>query len=197
MYKYISLILILAIFSGCHKISDNTSNPTTTSPTKDTYSVKLTIDDQAVITGVKHDTLYLKYQENITFLLNPEGFKNASALHLKEDFSAANLKGMDFKILNEDHVYRTNSVDDNLNNNVPFIKASTIAINGTTYTKLILQREFIFYKAYKLPQLAVEAQINFLAQTKDVIGFSAYYYYNGTNSEKTVSTANLVYKKAD
>ncbi|WP_184544931.1 hypothetical protein [Mucilaginibacter sp. FT3.2] len=199
MYKYITLLLIVAIFSGCHKINDNNPTPAPTTPTNTagSYDVKFDVADQTVTTTVKHDTLYLTYHEKVTLMLNPDDFSKSSAVHFKEDFSKTGLTAYDYKILNEDNVYRYNSADDNLNNNTPFIVASTVTVNGIKYTKLVLQRDFIFYKAYKLQQLAIEAQTNVLNTTADKISFSTYYYYDKKNSDPKVTIAAIVYSKAD
>ncbi|MCS3732745.1 hypothetical protein FHS10_000673 [Mucilaginibacter dorajii] len=199
MYKYISLLILVAIFSGCHKISDNNPTPTKTDGTNTTgsYAVKFDVADQSVVTTIKHDTLYLTFHETATLLVNPTDYQKASALHLKEDFSKSGLTVYDYKILNEDQVYRYNSVDDNMNNNVPFITASTVTVEGTKFTKLVLKRDFIFYKAYKLAQLATEAQTDVLAIKTDKISFSSYYYYDQKNSTTVVTTATLVYSKGD
>jgi hypothetical protein len=199
MYKYISLIILGAAFSGCHKISDNNPTPTNTDSTNTTgsYAVKFDIADQSVVTTVKHDTLYLTFHETATLLVNPTDYQKASALHLKEDFNKSSLTAFDYKILNEDRVYRYNSVDDNMNNNVPFITASTVTIEGTKFTKLVLKRDFIFYKAYKLRDLAIEAQTNMMAIKTDKISFSTYYYYDQKNSAAVVTTAALVYSKSN
>ncbi|QEC77942.1 hypothetical protein [Mucilaginibacter ginsenosidivorax] len=198
MHKYILPLFIIAILSGCHKISDNAPSPSTdaTSPSG-SYAVKFDIAVQSVSTVVKQDSLYLTYHEKLTFLLNPDDYKNASAFHVKEDFSKTNLNGYQYKILNEDHLYRYNSVDDNLNNNVPFLTASTVTISGVKYTKLILQRDFIFYKAYKLQQLATEAQTNILKISTDQVSFSTWYYHDKKNSDLATTNAILTYSKAD
>ncbi|MDN3584346.1 hypothetical protein [Mucilaginibacter flavus] len=199
MNKYISILVLAVIFSGCHKISDN--NPTPTTPTTDnsagSYAVKFDIADQSVVTTVKHDTLYLTFHETATLLVNPTDYQKASALHLKEDFSKSGLTVYDYKVLNEDKVYRYNSVDDNMNNNPPFITATTVTVDGTKFTKLVVKRDFIFYKAYKLAQLATEAQNNVTAVTTDKISFSTYYYYDKKNTTPVVTTAALVYSKGN
>ncbi len=197
MHKYIPLLLILAIFSGCHKIGDQNPTPETGAGTTGSYAIKFDITDQSVVTSVKHDTLYLTYHEKATLLVNPGDYKNASALHIKEDFSKSGLIDFQYKMLNEDYIYRYNSVDDNMNNNIPFITASTVTVNSAKFTKLVLQRDFIFFKAYKLQQLATEAQTNALKINTDKISFSTYYYYDKKNSDPVVTTANLVYSKED
>lgn len=199
MYKYITLLILVAAFSGCNKLSENNPAPVNTNNTNSTgsYAIKYDIADQSVVTTVKHDTLYLTFHEIATLLVNPTDYQKASALHLKEDFSKSGLAAYDYKILNEDHVYRYNSVDDNLNNNTPFITASTVTIDGTKFTKLVLKRDFIFYKAYKLAQLAAEAQTKVSAVTTDKISFSTYYYYDQKNSTSVVTAAVLVYSKSN
>lgn len=197
MNKYIILLPILAILTGCHKLSDNNATPVNPTNPTSTYDVKFDIADQTVVTQVKHDTLYLTYHEQATLMLNPDDFSNASAVHFKEDFSKANLSSYDYKTLNENNVYSYNSVDDNLNNNAKFITASTVTVSGVKYTKLVLKRDFIFYKAYKLQQLAIEAQTNVLGVSGDKINFSTYYYYNKKNTDPKITTATIVYSKAD
>jgi hypothetical protein len=200
MYKYITLIILIATLSGCHKVKDENPTPanTTTPNASGSYSVKFDIPDQSVTSSVKHDTLYLTYHETATLLVNPDDYLKASALHFKEDFSkSTGLTDFQYKVLNEDKIYRYNSVDDNMNNNVPFITASTVTIDGTRFTKLVLKRDFVFYRAYKLQQLATEAETAVLKVAADKISFSTYYYYDKKNSTPVVSSANLVYSKGN
>jgi len=196
MYKYI--IALVIIFSGCSKNSHEIPVPPGGNTTSaGSYAVKFDIAAQNVAAAVKHDTLCLTFHEKLTFLLNPDDYKNSSAFHLKEDFSKSSLKDFQFKVLNEDHVYRYNSIDDNFNNNIPFIAASTVTISGVKYTRLVLQRDIIFFKAFKLQQLATEAQTDILKVSTEQVGFSAWYYYDKKNSNVLNTSAILVYSKAN
>jgi hypothetical protein len=204
MYKYILPLLIVFAFAGCKKTSISTNGPVKNGNggTDDngndgsgSYHVDFNVDDQTVLTSVKADTLFLTFQENVSIMLNPKDFENSSAVHLKEDFAKSGLAAYEYKILNEDHVYRYNSVDDNLNNNKIFLTAATVTVNGVKYTKLTLRRDFVFFRAYKLQDLAVEAQTNVLKVTTDKVSFSSYIYYDKKNSDPVISTANVIYKK--
>lgn len=204
MRKYILLLLIAAAFAGCKKTSISTNGPVKNgnggtddngSNGSGSYHVDFNIDDQTVLTSVKADTLFLTFQENVSLMLNPKDFENSSAVHLKEDFAKSGLTAYDYKILNEDHIYRYNSVDDNLNNNKDYLTAATVTVSGVKYTKLTLRRDFIFFKAYKLQSLATEAQASILKVTTDKVSFSSYIYYDKKNSDPVISTANVIYKK--
>jgi hypothetical protein len=198
MYKYITLILIMAAFSSCSKLQDDFVNPVngkneTINDGSGTYNINLTITDQEVMTSVKDDTLFLDYHEKVSLLLNPKDYENSSAVHFKEDFSKSSLAGYHYRMLNNENKYIYDSADDNLNN-VTIKSASTVTIDGKKYTKLDLERVFSFFKAYKQQQLAAEDQANILKITTDKISFSSYIYYDQKNSSPATFTASLIYK---
>ena len=198
MYKYITLVLIIAALSSCSKLQDDIVNPVkggneTVNDGSGTYTINLTINDQEVMTSVKDDTLFLDYHEKVTLLLNPKDYENSSAVHFKEDFSKSILAGYHYRMLTNDNKYIYDSADDNLNN-VTIKSASTVTIDGKKYTKLELERVFSFFKAYKQQQLASEDQANVLKITNDKISFSSYIYYDKKNSDPVTFTAPLIYK---
>lgn len=205
MKKYFTCILIVTTLFSCKKTdivsevingnnSTNTGTNTDTSTGTTTAAVKLDIADQAVITKVSNDTLYLNYTETANLILKADDYQKSSAVHFKEDFSKSGLAKFDFTTVNKDNQVATNYLDDNLNN-VAIKSASTLTIDGKQFTKLVLERVIIFSKAYKQHDLAVESQNQILSQTKDVISFGLYYYTNGKNSDTTSTTAAVVYKK--
>ncbi|WP_413666233.1 hypothetical protein ACEN9X_16805 [Mucilaginibacter sp. Mucisp86] len=209
MKKYLTYILIATVLFSCKKtnivsevIKGSTSTNTGTNPDTNTGTstdiatgtVKLDIADQVVLTKVSNDSLYLNYTETANLILNADDYQKSSAVHFKEDFSKSNLANFNFTSVNKDNQTATNYLDDNLNN-VAIKSASTTTINGKQYTKLVLERVVTFSKAYKQHDLAVEAQNDILKQTKDVIGFAAYYYTNGKNLDTTTLTAAVIYTK--
>ena len=200
MHKLLPFIFIIALFAGC--TSSKINNPTPANGGKDDttkpgtqYAVKLNIANQVVNTAVGHDTLYLVYTEKADIIINKDEYENSSAVHFKEDFSKSTLNGFHFTTLNEKGEFIYDSIDDNLNN-VKLKTASTIVIDGKEMVKLHLERVFIFFKAYKQPALAVEAQTNFTNASKDVITFSSY-IYDKKNYDTTTMTVGLAYKKVD
>jgi hypothetical protein len=215
MHKLLAAAFIITVFASCNSSKllnptpansgkgDTTINNTTpingdngnTTVPSSPYTVKLDIANQVVNTAVSNDTLYLVYTEKADIIINKAEYENLSAVHFKEDFSKSALNGFHFSMKNEEGESVYDSVDDNLNN-VPLKTASTVVINGTEMVKLNLERVFVFFKAYKQPALAVEAQTNFTNTTKDVITFSSY-IYDKKNYDTTTLTVGLAYKKAD
>lgn len=196
MKKYLTCILLATTLFSCKKL--NEVKPTDENPTDNPGStlttIKLDIATQEVNTKVSNDTLYLNYTETVNLILDPADYIKSAAVHFKEDFSKTSLANFSFTTVNKNNQLATNYLEDNLNN-VIIKSASTITVDGKKYTKLVLERLLVFAKAYKQAGLAVEAQNNILKQANEVISFSSYYYINGKNSDTTVTTATIVYKK--
>ena len=197
MKKFLTCILIATTLFSCKKqlteIKPNSPDGDS-DPASSSINVKLDIPTQEVITKVSNDTLYLSYTETVSLILDPKVYEKSSAVHFKEDFSKSSLANFSFTTINKDGKLVTNYLEENLNN-VVIKSASTITIDGKKFTSLVLGRLLVFSKAYKQPGLAVEAQNNIMKQTNESISFSSYCYINGKNSDTTVTTATIVYKK--
>ena len=199
MKKYITCILIATALFSCKKLTTSLPTPSKGNNTEDSGSgssttVKLDIATQIVNTKVTDNVLYLNYVETVNLILNPDDYKKSSAVRFKEDFSKSSLANFSFTTINKENQLATNYLEDNLNN-VVIKSASTVTIDGKKFTKLVLERELVFSKAYKQADLAIEAQNEILKKTGEVIGFSSYYYIDGKNSDTTTTTANILYKK--
>lgn len=200
MKKYITFILLAATLFSCKKLTTSLPIPSKGNNTTDnsgpgtSTTVKMDIATQIVNTKVTNDVLYLNYVETVSFMLNPDEYEKSSAIHFKEDFSKSSLANFSFTTINKENQLATNYLEDNLNN-VVIKSAATVTVNGKKFTKLVLERELIFSKAYKQADLAVEAQNDILTKTGEVISFSSYYYTNGKNSDATTATAGILYKK--
>ena len=217
MRKFLSLIIIVALFTGCTESkrynpkpasddkgdqSETTNPPTDTNPpsttnpvTNSPFTVKLDIAPQIVNTAVGHDTLFLVYTEKADLIVNKEEYESSSAVHFKEDFSKSSLANFHYAALNGNGDYVTDYVDDNLNN-VKIKTAASVDVDGKAMVKLTLERVFIFFKAYKQRPLAVEAQTNILKADRDSITFSSY-IYDKKNYVTTKTTLPLSYVKVD
>ncbi|MEO3404335.1 hypothetical protein AAFN85_10555 [Mucilaginibacter sp. CAU 1740] len=201
MKRYITCLILATTLFSCRKLTNTLPTPSKgNNTTEDSGSgsssatVKLDIATQIVTTKVTDDVLYLNYVETVNLILNPDEYQKSSAVHFKEDFSKTSLANFSFTTINKENQVATNYLEDNLNN-VVIKSATTVTIDGKKFTKLVLERELVFSKAYKQADLAIEAQNDILKKSGETIGFSSYYYIDGKNSTATTATANILYKK--
>ena len=185
MKKLIFLLPILAALASCN----NKGNMAPVLPDSATvqHTVKLLVTPQQTKVSIKDSTLTLAFNEDVTMLLNAQGYDHTYAVHLTQDFTSSALNKLDYTTVNNGATFY-DYLEDNLNN-VSQKTVSDTSINGVTLKKIHLVRLINFVQKFANAQLASNAQTAILSTHTDMVAFSSYVFYDKSYPATTAAAA--------
>jgi hypothetical protein len=187
------ILAVAIIFTSCKKanldpiVGEKPLESVTTLPTKPkSFDINFELPAQIAVTKVDQHKLTIIYTEKVRLLVDTTEYITSWGLHLTENFSSSALANYDFTTVSQHGIKTFNWVDDNLNNVIIKAKKDT-TVNGKTYKKVTVERDFTFAKEYPDVLAATEAQKALLLRKDDIINFTSFYY--STNKEMVPASA--------